>query len=259
MVEVLVENNIGVGFEAVGGTADLTDVTLRGTSQGLAPIESYNGIFSGGAQVVSLRLGASAGDTFGLMHSEASANHVDLTAEQNGFAGIWVQRSPAFSLSGSRGLLADNGFAGVAVVDTEGARIRDIEVRGVVEGIQLLGIETIRAADGIHLLAADAAIANVTLADNARAGLAVDLGGASTDRLTIDSVTVTGAGNALGAVAQNGVILPGWDQAITRMGPVIGNDAAFAGGLDIAGAVGPSCLPDPSMIIASGAASLIGP
>jgi hypothetical protein len=97
----------------------------------------------------------------------------------------------------------------------------------------------------------------VTLTNNGRVGLLVDLGGTGTV-LDVGAVVVDAPGAAYGAIAQNGTVPAGWDAMVDRRGATLANDATFTGALDVAGAVGPSCLPDPSELASAGLASLLG-
>ncbi len=82
---------------------------------------------------------------------------------------------------------------------------------------------------------------------------------ASTATVALSAITVDASGTALGAVAQNGSVLSGWDAEIVRLGAAAANDALFTGSLDIAGAVGPPCFPPIDDVRASGIGALVGP
>ena len=248
--------NLGTGIEVWGGRAALESIELADTRDGLGAIESFDAVFAGGASVETSALSVIGGDSYGMLHDGATARHVDLVASGNGFAGVWAQGTTGVEISGSSSI-EDNGFAGVAALDATGVVVRGATIARTVERIAISGVRTIRAADGTHLVRSTATLDSVTLRDNARVGLLVELGGASTSSIGLTSITVDGSGTELGAIAQNGTISAAWDSGVTRLGATATNDAAFSGALDIAGAVGPPCLPPLSGIDASGIGALL--
>jgi hypothetical protein len=253
-----VVDHVGAGIEVFGGRAVLSDLEICRSRQVSAPIESFNGLFAGGATIESERLTVCDGEVFGLMHDDAVASHVDLRAIGNRFAGVWAQRAESFSLRGPGSLLERNGFAGVATLGVANVTIEDAEIRETAPGTAPMGAATIRAADGIHMIDSESAtLRNLRMIENERVGLLLDLGGASTATSTIESVVVEGSGEQLGAVAQDGTVVPGWDSAVTRVGAPAVNDALVTGPLDVAGILGPSCFPDPSAVVTAGLSGLI--
>ena len=252
-------DHIGVGVEIYGGTATLTDVELTGARQDVAPTESFGGLFAGGAEVTTTRVRVSGGEVFGLFHDDADATHVDLVAEDNGFAGVWAQDATALRLSGTGTSIRDNGFAGVAAFRVGTVAIADATIGGTVEGLATTGpTGAVRAADGLHLVdSPTATLDRVVLLDNDRIGLLADLGGASTAGFAVRDVRVRGTGGRLGAVAQNGTIDPGWDAAVVREGDTAINDAMVTAALPIAGAIGPLCLPDTAGVVGAGLGALV--
>jgi hypothetical protein len=254
-----ISDHIGAGLEVYGGRASLSRLEICRSRQATAPIESFNALFAGDAEIESEGLVVCDGDAFGVMHDHAVAHHVDLVARNNGFAGVWVQDTDSFSLRGAGTELIGNGFAGisalrVANLDVDGATIRD-----TAEGTSIMGIGRIEAADGIHLVQnGTVALSNLRLIENARVGLLLDLGGASTEAATLSNILAEGVGEQLGALAQNGTVAEGWDDGIMRIGSVISNDLRFTGSLDVAGILGPSCLPNTSAVDTEGLNGLIG-
>ena len=252
-------DHIGAGLEVYGGTAQLTDVELCRARQDTAPVESFNGVFLGGARIQSQRLHACEGEVFGLFHAEAEGVHEELVSEDNGFAGVWSQDSPSLRIAGEGSRVAANGFAAVAAFRVGSVEITDTTIADTAEGVTTLGgVGVIRAADGLHLVDNEnVRVAQVEIVENDRVGLLIDLGGASTASVSLSNVAVAGSGAQLGAVAQNGTAVPGWDSAVTRDAQLAANDAAFVGALDIAGAVGPACFPVTDAVRAQGLSSLI--
>jgi len=102
-------------------------------------------------------------------------------------------------------------------------------------------------------------VSDLVLSANERVGLLLELGGGSTSSVSVAGVSVDGTGSAFGAVAQNGTLEAGWDSGVTRAGDTALNDAAFAGALDVAGAVGPPCLPPLADVETAGLDALLGP
>ena len=253
-----VDNNLGAGLEVVGGTASLRGLTLRGTSQGTGAVESYNGVFINDAEITTEDLVVMEGSTYGLFHAQgARATHVDLLVSQHGFAGVWAQGGGSLSLE--RATLEDNAFAGIASFDMPMVSVVSSVVANTRQATSVVGIRTVVAADGLHLVRSEGVIDDVQLLTNDRIGLLVDLGGASTASLAFTQVIVDGSGSELGALAQNGTVLPSWDADIQRRGATPTNDPRVANPLDIAGAVGPPCFPPLDGLDATGIVGLLGP
>lgn len=250
--------NLGVGLEVLDGSADLTDVTLAEASFGALAIEAYDGIFVGDATVTSTRLRATDGSTYGLFHADGVvATHTDATVTGNGFAGVWAQGGGALTLDGAT--VMDNAFAGVATFDNPALEVLGSTIGGTSESAGVFGLRTVTAADGLHLIRSAGSVEGTDLRRNARVGLLLDLDGGTTADYSFDSVVVEGVGAELGAIAQNGTVAPGWDAAIDRLGDTAVNDPALAGVLDIAGAVGPPCLPPVDGVATGGIGTLVGP
>jgi hypothetical protein len=256
--DVEATNNLGAGVEIWGGNAMLTAVTVDATRDGLSAIETYGVVYGGSAVVDAEGLAVTESDGYGVFADGASATHDALVATDNAFAGVWAQNSDGFSVSGTSTMLARNAFAGVAVLDSTTVSIADATIRETAEGVAIMGVSTVMGADGIHLSASDVDLSSISLVDNLRVGAVLDLDGESTDRLSLTDVTVDASGAALGVVAQNGTAAAGWDDGVMRLGDTAANDSAFAGALEIAGRVGPPCLPPLDGIDAGGIGALVG-
>lgn len=170
---------------------------------------------------------------------------------------MWAQQASRLVLEGAA--VRANRFAGVAAFEVSSFEFSDSSVEGTVEGVALVGSTgSIRAADGLHLVdLGEAEVRRGLLDGNDRVGFLADLAGASTDVLTLDDVTIRGAGDRLGAVAQNGVVQPGWDRGLTRLDSTAANDAAFEETLEIGAVVGPSCFPPIDGVRARGLGDLV--
>ena len=147
-------------------------------------------------------------------------------------------------------MISGNGLAGIVSVETESLEVHGARVEATTEQVTTVGETGLRmAADGVHLMegTGSAVLDDVTLSNNARVGLLVDVrADGDLPRVTLSSVTVNASGTALGAVAQSatGVIASGpWDRGITRQGTAALNDAAITDRLDVLGAVGPMYMP----------------
>lgn len=251
-----VRTNLGAGLEVVGGTADLEDLALDDTHNGVGAIEAYSAIFVGPATVTSVGLEVTGSRSYGLFHAgEVDASHSDFIVSDNVFAGVWAQDGASIGLL--RGTLERNGFAAVAAFDSPALGMDAVLVADTTESAALFGLRTVRAADGLHLVRSAASLRETTFSNNGRVGMLVDLGGGSTDELMLAGLVADGAGAALGVVAQNGMVVPGWDVDVDRQGATAANDLALAEVLDIAEAVGPPCLPALGGIDASGLAGLV--
>lgn len=250
-------DHVGVGLEVYGGSVTLTDVELCGARQDAAPIESFNGVFLGGAEVSSVRLRVCDGQVFGLFHDRATATHSELSVIDHGFAGVWAQDAPMLELRGAT--LRGNAFAGVAAFRVGALVMSDALVEATTEGLITMGSGgAVRAADGVHVVDTPSSIlTRVTLLENARVGLLHDLAGRTTADIVVREVRVSGTGTSLGAIVQNGTVTAGWDSGVVRDGVTRANDLAFTGTLPIAGAVGPSCLPVIDGVVSGGLSTLV--
>ncbi|MDQ3034240.1 MAG: hypothetical protein M3Y87_17660 [Myxococcota bacterium] len=253
-----IADHVGTGLEVYGGSARLVGLEICRSRQASAPVESFNGVFAGGADIHSERLVVCDGDAFGLMHDGATASHVDLVARGNGFAGVWVQDAPSFALRGAGTELAGNGFAGLSALRVASLTVEDASIHDTTPGVAIVGLGAIEAADGLHLIDnGTAVLRNLRLSDNGRVGLLLDLGGATTDVAMLTGIVAEGSGEQLGVLAQNGTVTSGWDDGVSRVGAPMTNDPLFTGALDVAGILGPSCLPDPADLVAGGLATLL--
>jgi hypothetical protein len=151
-----------------------------------------------------------------------------------------------------------NAFAGAAVFDSTGVSLH-ATIADTAFGVAVSRLATVRGADGVHSVASGITLTGVVLRDNARVGAVLDLDGGITTDVTLTDVTVEASGMALGAVAQNGMVVDGWDDSVTRLGATSANDSAFTGALEIAEGIGPPCLPPLDTVEAGGISDLIAP
>ena len=241
--------NVSTGMMAYGGSVTLDAVEVSRTIGAFTLIPPYNAVFAGGADVSSMGLVTSGGEGYGILHSDASGQHVDLVSEDNTAAGLWVQSSAGVSITGAGSRFANNSFAGVVALDSSDVTLSDASITATRLLRRVFGeTSTVEVGDGIQLVRSVDAItlSNLSLDGNERAGLLVDLDGGDTSGIGITSVSADGTGAQLGVIAQNGTLAAGWDAMVDRLGETAANDSAFlAAGtvLDVAGVVAPTDMP----------------
>ena len=251
-----IAENMGVGLHAAGDLAlDLEALSIVETQEGLRGVPAFGAVLLEGVDVRSSALEVARNTRYGMVHRGATALHDTLTANDNGDAAVWVGDSARCEIVGSTA--RGNSFAGIVVVDSSNITIRDTEVTDSLSTRRSLGLwGAVEIGDGIHLANSLQAVLldAVTLRDNGRVGLLVDLGQDLDPTITFVDVTVSGQGDQLGAVAgaldaDAHDLAPigtgGWDDGIVREGATIDNDAVVAVPLDVAGTITPSDLPLP--------------
>jgi hypothetical protein len=232
-------SNLGLGVYVEAGQATLTDVAIDHTMQGLGLIPAYAGAFTRTARVDTHRLHVGSGEGFGLLQDSGTARHLDLDAEDNTGAAVWSQHAASVEVSGT---LARNGFAGVVAVDSQMVSVHDATIDSTQKVVRILeetgtiqvgdGVQLVRSADGAHL-------SQVSLSNNGRVGVLLELGGATAVPSVFDHVIVTASTGAFGAVIEDGMGASGWDSGITRMGVDAAADYAESGHLPSVQGVGP--------------------
>jgi hypothetical protein len=101
-------------------------------------------------------------------------------------------------------------------------------------------------------------LASLSLTENERIGVLLELGGAMLDPGVMAGVSITAtSSSALGVVAQGGAATAGWDDDVTRGGTTSANDAAHTGDLSTVGIVGPCFMPPVDLEI-QGLDALVG-
>ncbi len=265
-----VVDTLGTATYFSGGSIELTDVTVMRTHRGLRGLPTYGAVFTGEAAVTSTRLSVCDGSDFGILHEGGTGDHTDLEVTHNGSGGLMAGATQMLRISGPGSSLYANGAVNVLVLDARDVMMRDAQIGGALLKASNLRAgtlgDTIDLGDGIQLLGTyeNVILEDVTLTDNERAGLVVDVGMDGGAGITFTNVSVNGSGSMLGAIggtvdAPSGQLVPaavggGWDTGISRLGATAANDGAWAGNLDIAGIIGPSMISRPD-----GATSIIGP
>jgi hypothetical protein len=242
--------NLGIGVWIDAGSAVLEDVTIDGTRVGARPVPTFGLATGRSASLETARLAiASTEGGFGAFHDGGSISHREPTADGNAAGAIFGQRTASLAIRG--GTFRDNEFGGILGVEAGGLSIEDTTVEGTVLVSRAPeGFGVIRVGDGVHLVSPveGTAVRRTTLRRNGRAGLLLDLGGASTDRVALEDVSATADGSAFGVVVQNGTAIDGWDGSVTRAGAATANDDAFPGDLDVVAAISSGVL-DPVAIV----------
>ncbi len=255
-----VTGNVGIGLDVTGQetvTADGLEIggTYNGLSQTVASV--YGGVFANGANVTARGLTVHDNAGYGLLHAAATATYDNLTVNDNGAAGVWVGQSDGFSIDG--GHVTGNAFAGILVDESQNVSITNTDVTSTQAATRTLNeTATVNVGDGIELMGSTTAVGldTVTLTDNARVGLLVDLAGGPADGIHFAQVTAHATGTELGALAgtedaSHVSLAPGapsgWDTGIMRTGAATVNDTNWMGALDVAGVPTPQGLPYPGI------------
>lgn len=263
-----ISDTLGTGLYVSGGTSTLTDLQITRTLRGLRGTPTYGAVFTGGADVTTVRLRVCDGSDYGILQEGGSAQHTELEVCGNATGGLMIADAVQIQIDGSSRLL-DNGAINALLLRSRNVTFRDVDLSRAVLTPAFLKSETstlpIMLGDGLQLIGTyeNVVLENVTLTDNQRAGLVVDLGAVGTPPPTFTAVTVSGTGTQLGAIGgtvdamtvQLAPVAPGsgWDIGITRAGATLANDSALMSSLDVAGIIGPSMISRPN------AGEIIGP
>lgn len=255
--------NLGTGLMAHGGSTTLEGVELSGTLQGMRGMPAYAGVFAAGATVTTEGLQVVGGEGVGILHDDASVQHVDLTARENRDVAVWAQHCSSFEVSGVGSAISGNGFAGLVVVESRGVVIQDAYIEATSLMTTTVGHwGALEVGDGVHLIepTGSTTLRNLMLSGNERVGVLIDVTGSSTEDVTIDTVAVSGLGEQLGAIAQGGDVIVGWDDGIDRDPLTMSNDLAFEGTLDAVTAISSDGTTFPAALDAvdGGLAGIIG-
>ncbi len=249
-----IADQLGVGLVSFSSTVDLANVQVRTAWRN--PMSDFDaiGVYATDSDVTSTDLSVRGSDGYGMVTSGGTSSLTNLTVAGNANAGLWASRSTSFQLSGSH--FADNALGGVVVMDSSGVSIRDTTVTGTRFRLRGGGgVEaTLGAGDGVLLRGTytDVVLERVTLENNERIGLLVDLG--AMPDITFRDVSVSGSGTQLGAIGgtltsalQLAPILPGsgWDTGITRRGVTGTNDVSATGAVDVYGTADPTNIVPP--------------
>lgn len=245
--------NLGVGLMAEGGSVDISAVALDDNLQGIQPFPAFGAVFTAGCDVQTVDLAIGGNEGYGALHDDATVSHENLVAADNADAALWAQATRDFALTGASTALTGNRLAGLVLVDTSTAMVRDASIDMSRNATRIEGeTGSIEVGDGVHAVVPSVSglvFEGVTLTGNERAGMLLDIGDDDPTGAVMD-VTVDGSGASLGVIAQGpgGLVeLGGWDSDVTRLGATAANDAALEAALDVVGIVAPMFLPPPTM------------
>lgn len=260
LTSVEVHTNLGTGVLVAGGQMVLAEAGIEDTLQGTRLIPAYNLVTAEGAVFSSTNLRLSRSGGPGALHAGGGeVRHEGLEAEGNAGAAVWAQGIDQIAVLGSA--LADNELAGLVLHDVTLSEVSDTTIDATRIRTRVIGVGAVEFGDGIQLRAESGGLVmeRVTLRDNGRVGLLVDVGAAASGAVSVSDSTVGGSGEQLGAVWQGAPAPPGWDEAVLREGATVANDAAWDGALDIVDVVGPSDFESGADVAASGLAGVVGP
>lgn len=220
---------LGTSILIRGGDVELVGVSVDGASEGLRGLASYGVIATGGAAFRSTSLSVNDGDRYGILLDGANGTHTQLQVVANGDAGVWIAGASDVLLEDA--MLSANAFAGVFVAASENVRIEESQIEGTASVRRTLGspFGSREIGDGLHVQSSQVAVRQVSLVDNQRVGVLIDLGGPAP---VFDEVNVESPAGALGAIGGEVVggevttgSAEGWDDGIVR-----GVNAAAADG-----------------------------
>ncbi len=243
------DGTLGVGAMFSGGAATLRDVRACNTFQGLQPIPAYGVVFSNGARAETQSVTLCDNEGYGMLQDGAEVTHEDLGSFRNGEAGVWAQNGAAIEIFGDGSSLMENRLAGVVLVNTEEASVRDATIEATTLAVRIdRNLGELRVGDGVHVVLPEATsltLSDLALRMNERTGLLIDVATGAIDAARIQNIEVEGTGDGLGAIAQTptGPLVNGWDANITRVGAPSVNDSRVTQRLDTVGIIEPMFLP----------------
>ncbi len=255
-------DNAGIGVRADGGTLLLTDVTACRTLQsGLNPV--FGMLFTGGVVVTSSGVKLMDNERFGIAHVGSNGSHTDLVGMRNGDPAVWVQESTSFQLKGAGSMLVGNKFNALVVRDSSNVTLRDAMITDTVmqqrTTIPAPGQPSgpVTNGDGIQLVRATASVVqDVTLVNNGRIGMLLDVGSGSIGDVQImGRVPVSGPANGALMQSTTGMVAlgtGGWDSAVIRDAATLARDTAASMRLGTVGVgvISPQILPSPLRALA---------
>lgn len=217
----LVMGHLGLGVLVRGGSAELTEVSIERTREGLRGLASY-ALVATDAELRAQAMRLSDNDRYGVLAQGGVGVMRDFFSDASGDVALWIANSESFVVEGESSI-SRAGFAGVVASAAEGVLLDGLQVsdtRSVTRTLgSLFGAQTL--GDGIHLSAtSDATLRGVVLAGHARAGLVVDLAGGAPrfEDVSVDALAegFGAIGGARSAGELEGDALGSWDDGIVR-------------------------------------------
>lgn len=236
-----VRDVVGTGVYASDSTLTMTDVSIENMLQGIQPYPSY-GILATGTVLTSDGVEILGSEGLGLLADDSSGIQSGLVVESCSFGGAWIQRASVMQFD--RMSMAGNGLAGLVsqsstLTINEGSIARTTLQRALHAGNQ-----SVTTGDGLQINdPLGVTIEGLSLTENERVGLVVDLASQPIANVEIRSLSV--AGESLGAlVQQDGVFARDWDAAVTRDAATQANDTAQSLPLDLVGTLLEDSIPN---------------
>ncbi len=240
------DGDLTLGVWIDGGSATLTDVTIRGTLRGFAGNPPY-GLAIGRDAVVGTD-GLVVENThqgFGVIQDGGEAEHMGMLCTGHAGGGLVVQRSTSLRIGGGS-MIVDNGFAGIVTIEAAGVVVEDTMVAMTALSPRILSSWTSAdVGDGVQLVrpSGPVVLRDLELASSGRVGLLADLGGMDAALVEVSNVS-TSETMQYGCVMQNGtgITAATLDGLCTRDEPARVADLS-AEVLSIVGIVMPSEIP----------------
>ena len=237
----IVTENHPIGIYASGAQLSLAEIEVSSTFQGTRPA-AFGGFFDG-SEVETTDVSLIDGEGYGLFHLGGTASHLAFSASGNNHAAIWGQSMSSLSVEGT---INDNAFAGIVAASVDQLTLSNVTVSNTNTVRKLFDTYGAREiGDGIQLVypIMSATVENVTLENNGRIGMLLELAGQTLGGITFTNVSATVTSTVQGGVvAQNGTAPGGWDSGVTRNGTTDAADRSF-GTVPSVGVVGPCDYP----------------
>jgi len=221
-----VSRNLGSGAMFVGGPVCARGLSSEGALQGSRLIPAYDIVLTDGAEFHGADVSIIESEGYAILQASSSLDVEGLVLEGNRQGGLWVQGGGETTIRGPGTRIVDNHSAGVFVCSAAAVSISGAEISRTQGRVRVIGSRPVEIGAGLVLGAvANIRLTDIRLADNATAGMILDLGTAPAPE--IDGVFVSGTGDAFGAVAfdEFGWLgIGGWDDGVTREGAAEIND-----------------------------------
>lgn len=242
-----VEGTRGVGVALFGTRAHLSiEVASMRAGVGMPGIGVVASPLDGtGTELVGEGLVVRDGAGYGVFGDHSSVRLDGARLSDLGLMGVRLQGG---SLDATDLVAERDGGAGVMAIDTDSVRIERGRLDLQREALFVTELDSVRVADGLEMVRdpdtlgappLDLTLIDVSLGDNARAGLLLDASGGPVSQLRLEGVSVSATGTAYGAITQRTPVASGWDGSVTRTGAAAANDAGFSTPLDIVGIMMP--------------------
>lgn len=223
-VKSTISSNLGTGLMVERGSVEMTGVQVCDTLQGVRLLPAYGLVASDTDHLQSDGLTVCDGRGVGLLHDGATGRHNELRVTGNRNAGVWVQNTNDFTLSGPSSRITDNALAGIVIQSSSSVTLSDASIENSILSNWFADDgNNIEVGDGIQLRDSVESIRleNLQLVGNHRANLLVDVGEANFDGITFERVRVQASPEgSYGAIGQSADGLQdwntGWDIGIER-------------------------------------------